>query len=78
MAARVVHVGAGEIVPIKRLNVSNLKAAVDRVFYNECFRLNVSKLSSAIQAAGGGRYAINIIEKAMVVYEARNSKQILR
>ena len=65
MAARVAKAGAGEVVPLKKLSVSNLKAAIKRVMENRSYRDNAAKLRSAIQNAGGVNYAADVIEQVI-------------
>jgi MGT family glycosyltransferase len=65
MAARVARAGAGEVVPLKKLNVFNLKTAIKRVLENRTYRDNAAKLGSAIQAVGGVNYAANVIEQVI-------------
>jgi MGT family glycosyltransferase len=65
MAARVARAGAGEVVPLKKLNVFNLKTAIKRVLENRTYRDNAAKLGSAIQAVGGVNYAANLIEQVI-------------
>lgn len=65
MAARIAKAGAGEVVPLKKLNVSNLKTAIKRVLENRTYRDNAAKLRSAIQNAGGINYAADVIEQVL-------------
>jgi MGT family glycosyltransferase len=65
MAARVARAGAGEVIPLRKLNVSNLKMAIQRVLENRTYRDNAAKLCSAIQDAGGVNYAANVIEQVI-------------
>jgi MGT family glycosyltransferase len=65
MAARVAKAGAGEVVPLRKLNVSNLKKAIKRVLENRTYRDNAAKLRSAIQNAGGVNYAADVIEQVI-------------
>lgn len=65
MAARIAHAGAGEFIPLAKLNVSRLKIAINRVFQDQTYRDNAAKLRSAIQEAGGVDYAANIVEQVI-------------
>ena len=65
MAARVARAGAGEVVLLKKLNVSKLKMAIERVFEDNTYRDNAEKLCSAIQEAGGVNYAADVIEQVL-------------
>lgn len=66
VAARIAYTGVGEVVPINRLNVTNLKAAVDNVFHEERYRMRASKFASAIQDSKGLKAAVDIIEQLML------------
>lgn len=65
MAARVARVGAGEVVPLAKLNVPKLQLAIDRVFTDRSYRDNAKKLSAAIEKAGGVKYAADIVERVL-------------
>lgn len=65
MAARVARAGAGEVVPLAKLNVAKLKMAIERVFEERTYRDNAAKLRSAIQNAGGVVYAADVIEQVI-------------
>lgn len=65
MAARVARAGAGEVVPLAKLNVPKLKMAIKRVFEDQTYRDNAAKMRSAIQDAGGVDYAANVIEQVI-------------
>ncbi|PSR19693.1 glycosyl transferase family 1 [filamentous cyanobacterium CCP3] len=71
IAARIAHVGVGEVVTLARLNVSNLKAAIDKVFYNKKYCINAVEFSSAIRAAGGGKNAADTIERLLHFADSR-------
>ncbi len=65
MAARVARVGAGEVVPLSKLTVSNLKLAIKRVLEDRTYRDNAARLCAAIQAAGGVDYAADVVEQVI-------------
>lgn len=65
MAARVVRAGAGEVVPLTKLNVPRLKMAIEKVLADRSYRDNAAKLRSAIGEAGGVRYAADVIEQVI-------------
>jgi len=73
VAARIAYAGVGEVVTLNRLRTVSLKAEVDRVFHDQHYRDNASELASIIQAAGGSRYAADIIERVMISDDAGNS-----
>ncbi|AFY65797.1 glycosyltransferase, MGT family [Geitlerinema sp. PCC 7407] len=65
MAARVKRVGAGEVVPLKKLSVSHLRTAIQQVLGDRAYRENAARLQTAIQAAGGVNYAADVIEQVI-------------
>lgn len=65
MAARVAQAGAGEVVPLAKLNVSKLKIAIQRVFEDRTYRDRAAKLCSAIRDAGGVVYAADVVEQVI-------------
>jgi zeaxanthin glucosyltransferase len=65
MAARVARAGAGEVVPLAKLNVPKLQLAIDRVLTDRSYRDNAKKLSAAIEKAGGVKYAADIVERVL-------------
>ena len=65
MAARIARAGAGEVILLKKLNVSTLKASIEKVFVNQEYRDNAKKIGAAIQEAGGVERAVDIIEQVM-------------
>ena len=65
VAARIAWTGAGELVPLKKLNVPRLQAAVARVFTEESYKQNALRLQEATQRAGGVSRAADIIEQAV-------------
>jgi zeaxanthin glucosyltransferase len=65
MAARVARVGAGEVVPLSKLTVSNLKMAIKQVLKDRTYRDNAVKLKAAIQEAGGVDHAADVVERVI-------------
>ncbi|MEO1399834.1 MAG: nucleotide disphospho-sugar-binding domain-containing protein [Cyanobacteria bacterium J06635_1] len=63
MAARVSKVRAGEVVPLNKLNVSKLKASIEKVLRDQSYRNSAVRLSKAIQKSGGVNYAADIVEQ---------------
>ena len=57
VAARIRHVGCGEVVPLKKLSVGRLRAAVERVFVGESYRANARRIREAIRGRDGLREA---------------------
>ncbi|AFY87299.1 glycosyltransferase [Chroococcidiopsis thermalis] len=65
VAARIAWTGVGEYVPLSRLNVPKLKAAIQKVFTENSYKQNAARLQQAIQKAGGVTRAADIIEQAI-------------
>jgi zeaxanthin glucosyltransferase len=64
VAARVAWAGAGEAVPLSRVNVPKLRAAIQKVLTEDSYKQNALRLQEAIQKAGGVSRAIDIVEQA--------------
>ena len=65
VAARIRHVRCGEVVPLKKLNVARLRAAVQRVSAGEAYRTNARRICEAIRGRDGLREAADLVEGAM-------------
>lgn len=65
MAARVARAGAGEVVPLAKLNASKLQLAIEKVLTEPSYRNNAKKLSDAIDRAGGVKYAADIVDRVL-------------
>lgn len=63
VAARIKWTGAGEIVPLSRLNVTTLKESIQRVLTQNEYKQNAVKLQKAISCTGGVNQAADVIEK---------------
>jgi zeaxanthin glucosyltransferase len=63
--ARIRWTGVGEVIPLERLNVSRLQAAIQRVLTEKFYREKALKIQQSIQQAGGVKRATNIIEQAI-------------
>jgi zeaxanthin glucosyltransferase len=66
VAARIKWTGAGEIVPLSRLNVTTLKEAIQRVMTQNEYKQNAVKLQKAISSTRGVSQAADIIEKIVL------------
>ena len=66
VAARIAWSGCGESIPLKKLNVSKLKTAIQKVLTEDSYKQNAVRLQEAIQRAGGVSRAADIIEQATV------------
>lgn len=65
VAARIAWTGAGEVVPLSRLNIPRLRGAVQRVLREDSYKKNALRLQAAIRKAGGVSRAADIIEQAI-------------
>ena len=65
VATRITHKGVGEVVPLDRLTVPKLQAAIRKVLSDNSYRENATKLREAIQRAGGVRRAADIVEQVV-------------
>jgi zeaxanthin glucosyltransferase len=65
IAARVTWAGAGEAVPLSRVNVAKLRIAIQKVLTEDSYKKNALRLQQAIQKAGGVSRAIDIVEQAV-------------
>lgn len=65
VAARIAWTGVGEFIPLSRLSVHKLKAAIKRVLTQDSYKQNAVRLQQAIQKAGGVSRAADIIEQAI-------------
>jgi MGT family glycosyltransferase len=65
VAARLAWTGAGEFVPLSRLNVPKLRAVIQQVLTEDSYKNNALRLQEAIASAGGVRRAADIIEQVI-------------
>lgn len=65
VATRIAWTGAGEFIPLKKLNVPRLRNAVKRVLTEESYKQNALRLQEATHLAGGVSRAADIIEQAV-------------
>ncbi|BAZ08325.1 glycosyl transferase family protein [Calothrix sp. NIES-4071] len=65
VATRIAWTRAGEFIPLNKLNVPSLRAAVTQVLTKESYKQNVLKLQKANRSAGGVSRAADIIEQAV-------------
>lgn len=66
IANRVAWTKTGEVIPLNKLNQDNLKAAIEKVLTESCYRENAVKMQQAIKRAGGVSRAADIIEQAVL------------
>lgn len=65
IAARLAWTGAGEVIPLAKLSVSRLQAAIQQVLTLDSYKNNASRLQEAIRLAGGVSRAADIVETAI-------------
>ncbi len=65
VAARIAWTGAGEFVPLNKLNVPRLREAIKQVLTEESYKHNALRLQAATLSAGGVSRAADIIEQAV-------------
>jgi MGT family glycosyltransferase len=65
VAARIAWTGTGAVVPLKRLNVSKLRSAIQQVLTEDSYQQNALRLQAAIQRAGGVKKAADIVEQVV-------------
>ena len=65
IASRIASIGAGEVVPLKRLNVPRLRDVIRLVLTEDSYKQNARRLQDTIRHAGGVTRAADIIEQAV-------------
>ena len=65
VASRIVWSGSGEAIPVKKVNVNNLRTAIKKVLTEDSYKKNALRLQAAIQKSGGTKRAIDIVEQAI-------------
>ncbi|MEH1866517.1 MAG: glycosyltransferase [Nostoc sp.] len=65
VATRVAWAGAGEAIPLSRVNVPKLRTAIQKVLTEDSYKQNAVRLQEAIQKAGGVSRAIDIVEQVV-------------
>ena len=65
IAARLAKTGAGEVLPLKNLTVSQLKTTIKKVLTEDSYKQNALRMQQAILQAGGVKKAADIVEQAI-------------
>lgn len=65
IASRIAWTGAGEVVPLKKLNVERLHKAVKQVLTEDSYKKNALRLQEDIKRSGGVKKAADIIEQVV-------------
>jgi MGT family glycosyltransferase len=63
VAARIAYTGTGEVIPLKKLNSSNLHKVIERVLTQNSYRQAALKMGDQIQQSGGVTRAADIVEE---------------
>jgi zeaxanthin glucosyltransferase len=66
IAARISWTGAGEFVPLSKLNCDRLQKSVNKVFTEDSYKKNALRLKEAIKQSGGVKQASDIIEQVIL------------
>lgn len=70
VGTRLAWTGAGEVVPLSRLSVRNLRAAIQQVLHHDSYYSAAARLQQSIYRSGGVKQAANIIEQAITTSPA--------
>lgn len=65
IASRVVWVGCGEAIPVKKVSVAKLRKAINQVLTEASYKENAVRLQASIHRAGGVVKAIDIVEQVL-------------
>jgi MGT family glycosyltransferase len=65
VAARIAWTETGVVIPVKKLNVPQLRNAVQTVLEQPKYRDNAQKMQVSMQKAGGVKLAADIIDEVM-------------
>lgn len=74
IGARIAWTGAGETIPVSRVNVPRLRKAIKQVLTQNSYKQNALRLQEAIRRAGGVSRAVDIIEQAVSTEKAVANK----
>ena len=66
VAARIAWTRTGEVVPLNKVSVENLRRAIEQVLRKPDYKKNAISLQESIKQAGGVSKAADIIEQAIV------------
>ena len=64
IAARVVRIGAGEILPLAQASGNSLRTEIRNIMSAERYRVNARGMAASIRSAGGVVRAVDLIESA--------------
>ena len=63
VAARVVHVGAGELLPLRKVTAARIKLVAQQVLQQPKYREAAERMRADIIAAGGAKAAADLVEQ---------------
>jgi MGT family glycosyltransferase len=72
VAARIKWLGAGELLPLKRLRAERLRPLVKKVLEEERYRLQARRLMEEIKGFDGLREAVDIIKRVLHEQQRQN------
>jgi len=64
IAMRVVHIGAGEILPLSHISPGGLRTEIRKIAAAERYRVKALEMAASIHSAGGVVRAVDLIENA--------------
>ncbi|ARV59264.1 glycosyl transferase family 1 [Nostocales cyanobacterium HT-58-2] len=64
-AARIKWTGTGEVIPLTRLSISKLQAAIQRVLTEDFYLNNALRIKRSLLEAGGVKRAADIVEQSI-------------
>jgi UDP:flavonoid glycosyltransferase YjiC (YdhE family) len=63
VAARVVHVGAGELLPLRKVTAARVRDLTRQVLEQPHYRTAAQRIQADIVAAGGAKTAADLVER---------------
>lgn len=70
--ARIEWTGTGEVIPVTKLNIPRLRAAIQKVLAEDSYLEQAIKIKESIRGAGGVIRAADIVEQALSGYRGRS------
>ncbi len=65
-AARAVRAGVALVHPFGRMSVKGLRQAMERVLFEECFRVRAQEVKQKLNATGGSVGSADFIERSLI------------
>ncbi|MFQ4142179.1 glycosyltransferase [Chlorogloeopsis sp. ULAP02] len=63
--ARIRSIGVGEVLCLRKLNISRLRSRIKRVLTENSYKKNAQRIQQSIQLSEGVKQAVNIIERVI-------------